>query len=120
MVEFEYQPWNRIIVHEVVKYPLEHFLATHTIGVQDGGVGSPLMWAFGFVFDHIAMPPTEDVIKEQIEGRIHWSSLAYGIMTEYKENIIRPGRITVPIVDLSNNKIYRVMSDWIKEEFEID
>ena len=118
MVEFEYQPWDKVVIHEIVKYPLEHFLATHSLGVQEGGVGIPLNWVNGFVFEHVGMPPTEDVVKEQIQGRIHWSGLSYGIMEEYQEKIIRPGRITIPIIDLSNNTFIRAMAEWIKEKFE--
>lgn len=33
MVEFEYQPWKKIVVHEVVKYPIEFFLSQHSLGI---------------------------------------------------------------------------------------
>ena len=118
VVEFEYQPWNKIIVHEIVKYPLEHFLATHSLGIQDGGVGVPLNWADGLIFEYVGMPSTEDVVNEQIQGRIHWIGLSYGIMEEYEKAIIRPGRITVPIIDLSSNAFIHAMAKWIKENFE--
>lgn len=118
MVEFEYVPWGKIIVHEVVKYPLEHFLATHSLGVQAGGVGRPLNWADGFVFEHKSMPPTEDIVREQIQGRLHWNALTYGTMDEYEEVLERPGRIRIPIIDLSQNAIFQKMAEWIKVNFE--
>ena len=51
MVEFEHKPWKKVIVNEVVKFPLQHFLSTHSLGVQQGGVGVPLAWVSGLVFD---------------------------------------------------------------------
>ena len=117
MVEFEYQPWDKVIVHEVVKYPLEHFLVTHTLGIKEGGIGRPLNWADGIVFEHSSMPPTEDVIREQLQRKIHWSSLNYGIMEEYQNKFIRQGQVIIPIVNLSNNRVFKTMVKWIKENF---
>lgn len=120
MVEFEYQPWKYVIVHEVVKYPLEYFITKHSFGVQEGGTGRPLNWADGIVFEHTAMPPVEDVIKEQIEGRIHWNSLNYGIMKEYKKQFKGPRSVKVPILNLSNHTVFKKMAIWIKKNFEKD
>lgn len=120
MVEFEYQPWNKFIVHEVVKYPLEHFLATHSLGIQEGGIGRPLNWSDGIVFEHRTMRPTDDVIREKLEGKVHWSSLNYGILEKFQEQFKMPRQIKIPVVNLSNNEFFKEMAKWIKETFEKD
>lgn len=118
MVRFRYQPWNEIVVHDVVKYPLEHFLSTHSLGVREGGIGRPLNWADGIIFEHRNMPPTEDIIKEQLEGKIHWNALNYGIMEEYEKKLVMPGQVTIPVINMSNNIVFKEMAKWIKETFE--
>ena len=118
MVEFEYQPWQKIIVHEVVKFPLQHFLSTHSLGVQQGGVGRPLPWVDGIVFIKGAIRDTDDIIREKLEGKIHWSSLNYGILEKFQSEFKVAGNIRIPIIDVSDNKVFVEMAKWIKNNFE--
>ena len=117
MVEFEHQPWEKIIVHEVVKYPLDHFIIKHSMGAE-GGIGAPLNWANGVVFEHGPVRPTDDVITEQLKGVIHWSFLHYGLMPEYKKEVEAPRKVKVPVIDSSSHHIFSGMSKWLLENFE--
>ena len=56
--------------------------------------------------------------RAQIQGRLHWNALTYGTMEKYEEVIERPGRIRIPIIDLSSNAIFQKMAEWIKSNFE--
>ena len=118
MVEFEYQPWKKIVVHEIVEYPLEYFINKHSIRAQEGGTGAPLNWANGIVFEHSTIRPIDDVIKEQIKGTIHWSYLHYAFMLDFKKELEGPRAVKIPIVNLSNHYIFSSMSKWIKETRE--
>ena len=118
MVEFEYQPWKTIIVHEVVKFPLQHFLSTHSLGVQQGGIGRPMVWADGLVFDKGVFRDTDDIINEKLEGKVHWSSLNYAIMEKYQSEFKVEGNIRIPVVDVSDNVVFKKMAVWIKNNFE--
>ena len=120
MVEFEYQPWEKVIVHEVIKWPIEQFLQTRSIGVTEGGIARPLTWADGFVFDRHVMPPTPEAIKETLEGRVHWLSLTYAVLEEYQEGFELPRQIKMQVVDQSYTSIYREMAQWLRENFEKD
>jgi len=118
MVEFEYQPWKKIIVHEVVKFPIEFFISQHSLGVESGSIGAPLSWADGIVFEIVAVRETDDVIKEKLEGKIHYSSIAYGLLKKHQPQFKVEGNIRIPIIDVSNNKIFKEMVAWIKKTFE--
>lgn len=118
MVEFEYQPWKKIIVHDVMKFPLEHFKSTHSLGVQQGGVGIPLIWADGIVFDKNVFRDTDDIIKEKLEGKVHWSSLSYAIMEKYQSEFKVEGSIRIPVMNVGDNVVFRKMAEWIKNNFE--
>lgn len=118
MVEFEYKPWKKIIIHEIVKFPLEHFLSTHSLGVQQGGVGRPLLWVDGIVFGKNVFRDTDDIIREKLEGKIHWSSLNYGILEKCQSEFKVEGNIRIPVIDLSGNKVFKEMAQWIKKDFE--
>ena len=115
MVEFEYQPWKKIIIHEIVEFPPDYFLDNQAMSAPEGGRSPPLHWANGIIFVRIPLPPTEDVIAEQIKGTIHWSSLHFGRMRKYQKEIKRSRSVTVPILDMSEHEIFGAMAEWIKE-----
>jgi len=118
LVEFEYQPWKKIIVHEVVKFPLQHFLSTHSLGVEQGGVGQPLTWVDGVVYEIGIFRDTDDIIREKLDGRVHWSFLHYAILEKHQPEFKVPGNIRLPVIDVSGNKVFREMAAWIKKNFE--
>ena len=118
MVEFDFQPWKKIIVHEVVKFPLDHFISGHSYGVQSGGVGRPITWADGIVFDIAHFRDTDDIIKEKLSGTIHWSALGYGVLETYQTEFKVSGNIRIPIINQSDNKVFKEMVAWIKKNFE--
>jgi len=118
MVEFEYQPWKKISVHEVVKLTLEHFLSGHSLGVQEGGIGRPILWVDGIIFEHGLFRDTDDIIREKLEGKVHWSVLNYGTLEKHQSEFKVAGNIRIPVIDVSGNKIFREMAVWIKNNFE--
>ena len=117
MVEFEHRPWTKVIVHEVIKWPLEQFLLTRAIGVPEGGVARPLTWANGFIFDRNVMPPTPEIVKENLEGKVHWNALIYAVVDEYQKEFVLPRQVKIQVVDQSHTSIYKDMAQWLKENF---
>jgi len=107
-----------VIVHEVVKFPLQHFLSGHSLGVQAGGVGQPLIWADGIVFEKDVFRDTDEIIKEKLEGKIHWIALNYAMLEKYQPEFKVEGNIRIPVVNVSDNVVFKVMAKWIKDTFE--
>ena len=118
MVEFEYQPWKKIIAHEVVKFPLQHFLSQQSLGVQQGGVGRPITWADGIIFLKGGLPDTDEVVKDKLNGILHWNFLQYTILEKYQPEFKVAGNIRIPVIDVSDNETFKKMVVWIKNNFE--
>lgn len=118
MVEFVFQPWRKIIVHEVVKFPLEHFITGHSIGVQPGGIGRPLTWANGIIFEKGGLRDTDDIIREKLEGKLHWNFLHYAVLEKYQPKFEVPGNIKIPVINVSNNEAFKDLAAWVKSNFE--
>ena len=118
MVEFEYRPWNKIVIHEIIKWPLEQFLLTRSIGVQEGGLGRPLTWANGIIFDRAVMPPTPEIIKENLQGIVHWNSLIYGDLEKYQEEFPLPRQVKIKVVNQSHTPMTRILVKWLKQVYE--
>ena len=115
MVEFEYHPWEKIIVHEIAEHKVDDLMNMQVQGVTEGGTARPINWSNGILFLHMNMQPTEDVIREQIQGTVHWSGLYYARMPKYVSSVVRAGKITVPIINFSNHIIFKPMAIWLKE-----
>ena len=121
MVKVVYQPWEKIVIHEIVKYALDALVKLQSLGVEPGGLGEPLLWAEGIVFSSSTMLETKDVIKEKLEGVAHWSSVEWALMPEFKEVIIiKETNVKVPILNVSAHPIYKTVSKWLKEHKELE
>jgi len=101
-----------------MKLTLEHFLSTHSLGVKAGGIGRPLLWADGVIFDKGGFRDTDDIIKEKLEGKVHWTALNYTVLEKYQPEFKVAGNIRIPVINVSDNRIFREMSAWMKENFK--
>jgi len=82
MVKVTFKLWDEVIIHEEIAYSLEDLVKLSSMGIQPGGLAKPLRWAEGVVFRPGGMPPTDEVVTEQLQGRIHWSSVSWALMPE--------------------------------------
>ena len=121
LIEVVYQPWKKIVIHEIVDYALDDLVRLQSLGVEPGGLGDPLLWVEGIVFSSSTMLETKDVVKEKMEGIVHWSSVEWARMPEFKEVIvIKETNVKVLIIDVTAHPIYRTVSKWLKEQKEVD
>ena len=106
MVKITFREWEEVIINESIQHTLEDFIKMCSIGVQPGGLAAPLQWAEGIVFRAGAMPQTESVTKEMLEGKIRWASVEWAIMPKYQQ-VLMIGDINakIPIIDVSSTAI---------------
>ena len=102
MVKVTFKPWEELVIHENIRFSLEEFVKHCSIGVQPGGLANPLQWAEGVVFRATLLPLTEDVVREMLADKIHWSSVEWASMPEYRQAImIGDINAKIPIIDVS-------------------
>jgi hypothetical protein len=117
MVEFILEEWKKVVIHEVSKFSFDALVDLHALGIPPGGMGRPLLWANGIVFEHNVMPPTSEIIGDQLKGIVQWSSLQFSFMEKYERLVIKDN-VTVHIADVSSNKVFCEMSKWLKKKFK--
>jgi hypothetical protein len=106
MVKVTFRPWEEVIIHEEVAFSFDDLVKINSIGVQPGGLAHPLRWAEGIVFRFVTMPPTDEVIREQLQGTIHWSLVEWALMPEYKNVIlIQDINAKIPVINVSTTSI---------------
>ncbi|RLI46800.1 hypothetical protein DRO64_00340 [Candidatus Bathyarchaeota archaeon] len=118
MTEVIYQPRKQIIIHEYSYYDTVEDLIRGTFaGAPPGVTAGPLRWVDGIVLRHTTYPMTDTVVKELIEGRVHWDHVAFAPMEEYRPTIhLEDMQITVKIANVSANPIFQTIAKFIKEE----
>lgn len=117
LVKITFKPWEEVIIHDSNHYSFEDLLKIHSMGVQPGGLARPLSWAEGVVFVPLAMPPTDDIVKEQLQGKVHWLSVTWALMPEYKNVImIQDINAKIPIVNVSATAVLCEVAKALKEQ----
>ncbi len=118
MVDILNKPLSQIVVRQLVKYNTPESLARNVV-VQAGASQSvSLSWVNGVVFK-IITPPfiiSELLAKEFVEGKLHVSIL-FAEMDTFKPSIhAAEEKIQIPILDDSNNKEAKAITEWLKEQ----
>lgn len=115
MVEVSFKPWQKVVIHEAIEYEIKDFVKSRIIGLREGSMGQPLLWAEGVVFNRTVMPPTDDIVKEQLQGIIHFSAVEWAIMPQYR-TVLKSEGITIPVIDVSNNAILEDVAKELKKQ----
>lgn len=87
------------------------------MGVQPGGLAPPLQWADGVLFRFMALPPTDEVVRENLQGKVHWSVVEWALMPTYR-NIIPIADINakIPIINASATAALRQVAEALKQQ----
>ena len=119
MTEVEYQPRKRVIIHEYSRYETLESLVRSAFGsAPPGSTVSTLKWVNGVVLSHSSFPMTDEIIRELLDGRLHWNHVSFAPLEEFRQNYHDPDlRITVTIVNVSTNSVFEAIGNFIREEW---
>jgi len=115
MTKITFKPWEEIIVHETIKRKLEDLVKLKTLYFKTGQLAEFLLWAEGVIFVRSPMPPTDDVVRDQLKGIIHYSSVEYALMPQYRSTIVSKG-VTVPVVNVNDTPALRDLAKELKKQ----
>ena len=116
MVKVTIKPWEEVIIHESVQLSYEDLIKRSSLGVQPGGLSPPLRWAEGILFANEGMPPTDEIVREQLQGKIHWSAVTWALMPQYKNVIpILDISAKIPVINVSETNILCEVAKALKE-----
>ena len=118
-IEVVIEPYHKIIVHEIVEYRLSDWIDIVITGIKSLGGSMPtLFWCNGVVFQSAQFNTnSETVIKQQLNGIIHFSSVTFALKEKF-QNEIRTDKGTILLVDVSANinlvKLAEVLKGYSK------
>ena len=105
MVDVEYKPVQKVIVHEAIKYDLPDFLRLKAVLGAQGAPPRAVHWCEGLLFEFGALPNTPETINERIrDGVIHWGFIEFAELPTYQNIVTHPDtQIQMRVVNASNN-----------------
>lgn len=116
-LEIRYEPFKEVVIMEQTQFPTVEDLARFT-SVIAGGKTAGVYWADGIAFIYFPLSiNTETAARELVEkGRVYWAFLSFTSMPNYKPLIETKEKIQVPVLDMSNNPLFKKVAAWLKKE----
>ena len=115
MVKISYAPIKELIVHEAVKIDHEDLLRER---ITPAG-NMPLYWCDGVLFSFTSIPMTKDLVREYLEGKIHWMEVHYTDMKKYEPVIELNDEqykaiMKIRVIDTSKSGLHAEFIKWLK------
>ncbi|MCD6256312.1 MAG: hypothetical protein J7J44_08605 [Deltaproteobacteria bacterium] len=118
-VKIRYEPFKELVIMQCTRFSTIEELARFT-AIIAGGKPSGLYWAEGVAFLYFPLTATTDAAaKELIENRrVYWTFLSYAPMPTYKPQVEIKEKIIIPVINLSSNKFFKKVAQWLKEQIK--
>jgi hypothetical protein len=123
MVKITYMPWNEIIIHEIREFDVQHFFETIITQLQaqgQTGLVPSCNWIDGIAFVLAFFPDSEEVVKEKLEGRLHYGAVHFTRMNyQHEKKAVVAGReYTLRLVKADDNPDLVDLVKSIKANFK--
>ena len=115
--KIEIEPYRKVVIHEVIENNFKDFVDSILVGSRAaGGTGIPvLQWCNGMVFSIQPFNPnSEALIKEQMQGTIHMSSVNFAVKEKF-ESEVRTPQGTIRLIDVSVNPTWVALTNELKK-----
>jgi hypothetical protein len=119
-VKVTFTPSEELIIHESIQHSLSDLIKLCSVGVQPGGLGGPLSWAEGVVFRFSRMAPTDEIVRELLQGKVHWNVVEWALMPQYKQVIpIEEINAKIPVINVCTTTILCEVAKALKEQAQV-
>jgi len=115
MVKVTFKPLKEIIIHETLEHELKDLIRMRVLGLRRETVAQPLVWTEGIVISRRGMPLTEDVVRDMLEGLVHFQAIEWASMPEYKDSLKSEG-VTIPVINVSYNPNLTAIAKALKSQ----
>ncbi len=119
MVKVTFTPSSELVVHEIVEQDGQVFFEDMVRQAlsNPAHVEPTINWADGVAFVVAPMPPTEDVIKETIGGRLHYASVMFTRVPYQSQVPVKIGNqnYSARLRKAENNPTLAALASFLKE-----
>lgn len=120
LVEIEYQPYKKIVVHEIRRMKAADLFQWMASGAeaQKAGRTASVSWADGVAFVTRPFPPIPHVLEDSLKGIIHYLAVYYTETSfeEEKKGSLKDGRpYTVKLVKVEDNPNFLELVKFLRK-----
>jgi len=117
IVDIEYKPAVKIVVHEIIRSEFQDFLNMFAIPQPSGAQRPNARWIDGILFIFKGFPPSPDALRDKIQGILHWEIVNFTEMKKYTPTVTNPkNNIIIDVLDNSNNTAVSDFIRWLKNK----
>lgn len=117
MVEIEYKPVQKIIVHEIIKNTYDEFLDNFAIPQPPNVPPAMARWIDGVLFMFKGYPPSQEILQDNIQGTIHWELVNFTEKENFETPLMNPRTNgTLEVKDNSANTAVADFIRWLKRQ----
>jgi len=114
LVEIEYTPLKKIIIHDIELVPIKRFIE-HSVS-RGGTIG----WCDGYLFTLQHFPPDPDLIKDAVKGIIHWQNIEVAHYEKFSPTVKSTDNRGIEVMDQSHVESITDAMKKVKEILKID
>jgi hypothetical protein len=119
IVEVAFEPYKKISFQSYLPFEsLEEFTSFIACGIPPNALAqTSLFWANGILFRFFNHPPTESVVKENLNGHIIFDHIEFAPMPEYKNELKVSTRplASIIVLDVSKHVVFNPLTAWIRD-----
>lgn len=120
MARIVYKPYDEIIIHELREMSIKDMMETlisQLLAQGQTGVTPVANWASGIAFYVGNFQETPEIIKEKLEGRIHWGFVGFARASfEPERKTMVAGReYVVRFVKVESNPDFAALAAFLNE-----
>ncbi len=114
MVNVEFVPDKKVVVHQVYRFGSKEELAKRIVGF---GQNKPVFWCDGVLFVYFTNNTDLDR-EEYFKGTWHWDALLYADMPKYSESVeLEDGSykgVKLMVLDYSGFDVFKDVMKWLR------
>ena len=111
-------PWKEIVIHDILEQTNDRFFDTVVKQVLSQGIQvlPSVAWVDGIVIAVGHFPDTEDIVKEKVNGVLHYGSVWFSRMAYQANKSISLGQQTVniQIIRETGNPLLAEVAEFVK------
>ena len=120
MARIIYKPYDEIIIHEIREMEIKDLMDTlisQLLAQGQAGVTPVANWVNGIAFYIGNFQETPEIIKEKLEGRIHWGFVGYARTTfqPEKKTVVAGREYVVKFSRVESNPDFVSLAEFLNE-----
>lgn len=119
MVKISTAPIKEVVVHEFIQIDLDDLMRSRI--TPQGNM--PLYWCDGILFTFTSMPWTRDVVRDYLEGKIHWIEVTFTKLDKYQEVLTLndehyKAEMKIRVIDTRKSQVHKDFTKWLKTQIQ--